>query len=109
MFSAMITAPSTMMPKSIAPIESKPMGMSGQVHQHQGEQQREGDRQRHQRGHRRPAQEKQQHQHHQRDAQQHAVRDGVQRALDEVRAVVERHDLDALRQDRGCSVPRRPP
>ena len=27
MFSAMITAPSTMMPKSIAPTESRPMGM----------------------------------------------------------------------------------
>ncbi len=27
MFSAMITAPSTMMPKSIAPTESKPIGM----------------------------------------------------------------------------------
>ncbi len=27
MFSAMITAPSTMMPKSMAPTESRPMGM----------------------------------------------------------------------------------
>ena len=63
MLSAMMTAPSTMMPKSMAPIDSRPIGMSADVHQHQGEQQRERNGQRHQQRHRRAAQEQQQHQH----------------------------------------------
>ena len=104
MFSAMITAPSTMMPKSIAPTESKPMGMPVTYISSKATSSAKGIVRATRRGHRRPSQEQQQHEHHQGDAQQHAVRHGVQRALDEERAIVERLHADALGQDRGVQL-----
>ena len=112
MFSTMMTAPSTRIPKSIAPIDSRLAGMRLQVEADEGEQQRQrnGDRD-DQPGPHVVQEEDQDHDDQQHAAQQVAL-DRQRRLVDEVGAVVEGNDLHVLRQDAGVELlrswPRRP-
>ena len=98
MFSTMITVPSTMMPRSMAPTDSRladsPRATVIMTASRQRDRNRRGDDDR-------AAQIAEKHpldQEDQRDAEQQIVQHGVDRDADEIAAVVERLDLDACGQ-----------
>ena len=95
-FSTSTTAPSTRMPKSIAPIEIRLAGSSMHVQADERAEQRERDHRRDDQRAGEAAQEQPHHRHHQQEAVQQVVLHRAERVADEERAVVERLDLHAL-------------
>ena len=103
-----MTAPSTMMPKSIAPSDSRLAGMPRMRQAEERGQQRQRDDQRRRCRRRAGCRGTVQHERHEQRAFEQVVEHRVQRRVDQPGAVVERHDLHALRQDRRVEL-RRPP
>ena len=98
MFSTITTAPSTMMPKSIAPIESKLAGMCRQSRQMNENIKANGNRHRHDEGGAHAEQKQSQnHQHQQHSAQQVPLH-RLLGLLESAAAVVKGHDLHVRRQ-----------
>ena len=100
MFSTTITAPSTMMPKSIAPSDSRFAGMPRIVRPMKVASSDSGITTATIAAARRLPRKTIQHQRHQQRAFEQVREHGVQRRVDQPGAVVERHDLHALRQHR---------
>ena len=98
MFSTITTAPSTTMPKSSAPSESRFAGNALQLEAGGGEQQRERDGQRDDKGSAHVAQEHEQHDRDQDDSLGQVVHDGVRGEMHQVAAVEKRDDGDARRK-----------
>ena len=96
MFSTITTAPSTTMPKSSAPSDSRFAGMCRRSRQIGGEQQRKRNGQRHDQRAAHVAQEQEQNDRHQDDAFGQVVQHRVGGEVHQVAAVQERHDLHAL-------------
>ena len=92
MFSSTITAPSTMMPKSIAPSESRLAGMPRMLQADEGGQQRQRDDDRDDAGGAQVAEKQVQHDRDQQRAFEQVLEDRVQRRVDQPGAVVVRHD-----------------
>ena len=97
-FSTITTEPSTTMPKSSAPSESRLAGIFVTFKQNGGEQQRERNGCGHDQGAAHVPQEQEQHDHHQDQAFGQVVQDRVGGVVDQVPAVQVRHDLYARRQ-----------
>ena len=99
MFSTITTAPSTTMPKSSAPSDSRLAGILSQVQTDGREQQRERNGQRHDERAADIAEEQEQDDRHQDDAFGQVVQHGVGGVVDQIAAIEERNDLHAGRQD----------
>ncbi len=94
----MMTVPSTMMPRSIAPTDKQIGRVAAQHRDDDGEKQRHRNGRRHDQRAAQIAEEHPLDQEDQRDAEQHIVHHRAHRDRDQVAAVVERIDLDAGRQ-----------
>ena len=98
MFSTITTEPSTTMPKSSAPRESRLAGMWRQVEQDRSKKKRERNGERHDERTANVAQEQEKHDDDQDDALAQVVQHGVGGEVHQVAAVKVRDDLDARRQ-----------
>ena len=99
MFSTITTAPSTTMPKSSAPRESRLAGNAFQLQAGGGEQQRKRNGQGDDDGAAHVAQEQQQDDHHQDDAFGQVVQHGMGGVVHQLAAVDEGNNFHARRQD----------
>jgi reverse gyrase len=99
MFSTITTAPSTTMPKSSAPSDSRFAGMPFQVQANGGEQQRKRDGEATMIAARTFPEKQKQNDHHQDDAFRQVVQHGFGGEVHQIAAVDERNDLHAGRQN----------
>ena len=99
MFSTTITAPSTMMPKSIAPSESRFAGNAFNLQSNECCQKRQGNQNGNDRRGPEPPQKEKQHQANKRGAFREILEDGLQRVVDQPGAIVVGNKLNAFGQD----------
>ena len=99
MFSTITTAPSTTIPKSSAPSDSRLAGMSLEIETDRGEQQRKWNRQRDDKRSADVAEEQKEDDHDQNDAFRQVVQHRMSRVLHKIAAIDERDDLDARGQN----------